>query len=311
MQSYCCNAPKTEFMNKLFRVCLFSIGSILFFSCQKELSSDEVTGGSDVRGTLRMKIDGTQWVANTAAGASIDFGLLSIYGISKDKKELFILLEGASTQTYSLDEKSLSVAALVDSTEADPYAYTTNQADITKAGGTVKLTSIDVAKRTVSGTFEFKMFRDFDNKQKVITEGVFENLSYAPVTPPGGSTDTLKVKINGVDLKPDLAAGLVAFDQIAITGSESGTLKSVGLFIPKSITVGTYDIGSIILGSAYTGIYNASATLYMASESGKLTILEHNTSTKRIRGNFEFKAVEFAGSQTAQLTSGYFSVKYN
>ena len=297
-------------MAKLFRVCLLFFATIAAISCQKELSSDSVGGGSDVRGTLRMKIDGTQWVANSVAGASIDFGLLSIYGMSKDKKELFILLDGSATQTYSLDENSLSVAALVDSTE-DPNAYTTNQADITKAGGTVKLTSIDAAKRTVSGTFEFKLFRDFDTKQKVITEGVFENLSYAPVTPPGGSTDTLKVKINGVDLKPDLAAGIIAFDQIAITASESGTLKSVALFFPKSVTTGTYDIGSAILGATYSGIYNASATLYMASESGKLTILEHNTSTKRIRGNFEFKAVEFAGTQTAQLTSGYFSVKYN
>ncbi|MEP6952031.1 MAG: hypothetical protein ABI863_22265 [Ginsengibacter sp.] len=44
--------------------------------------------------------------------------------------------------------------------------------------------------------------------------------------------------------------------------------------------------------------------------SGTLTILEHNITTKRIRGNFNFHASEVPGTKVSELTEGYFSVIY-
>jgi hypothetical protein len=57
-------------------------------------------------------------------------------------------------------------------------------------------------------------------------------------------------------------------------------------------------------------VYNT-GTGALASLSGTLEILERNTTTKRIRGNFLFKGEDVADVLApAQLTEGYFSVTY-
>jgi hypothetical protein len=64
------------------------------------------------------------------------------------------------------------------------------------------------------------------------------------------------------------------------------------------------------LGGQYIGLYNPNTTTTLASTSGTLTIFEHNKSTKRIRGNFNFVAEPVLGGASVPLTEGYFSVKY-
>ncbi len=45
-------------------------------SCQKEVSNESSTDDSAVKGVLKMKIDGTQWVADKLATASIMAGYI-------------------------------------------------------------------------------------------------------------------------------------------------------------------------------------------------------------------------------------------
>ena len=60
----------------------------------------------------------------------------------------------------------------------------------------------------------------------------------------------------------------------------------------------------------YFGLYMDGTTSF-GSESGTLKILEHNTTSKRIRGTFDFEAQEPTNaSSTAKLTEGYFSIQY-
>jgi hypothetical protein len=306
-------------MFRVLRLCLIVIAGLSIASCSKEKSVEKNTGGSGslVNGVLKMKIDGQQWVADAAAGATVESGIIGIYGISKDKKQFVITLSGTASGTYKLDQVLLNAAALTDSNDTNLNAFASNQGDSTQAGGTVIITKIDQDKKTISGTFQIKVFREMDNKGKVLTEGIFEDLSFAPVEPPstggpGGQTgggDTLKVKLNGADMNISVVAGISASGVITIVGTETATSRSVGLVIPANITPGQYNIGS--LGATYMGTYNSSSTQYLVSESGKLTITEHNTATKRIRGSFEFKAVEVTGgNQSAQLTAGYLSLTY-
>lgn len=265
-----------------------------------------------------MKIDGQQWVADDAAGATNESGVIGLYGIGKDKKQFVITLLGTATGTYKLDQASLNAAALTDGNEASQLAYVSNQGTATTAGGEVIVTKIDNTKKTISGTFQVKIFRDFDNKGKVLTEGVFEDLSFAPVTPPttgnpgtgGGSTTGNKfaVKINNADFKPTLIAGVTSFGLLSIVATDATSKKSVGFQLPASIAVGEYTFAG--LGGTYTGQYNASESQFLLAETGKLKITEHNTTTKKIVGTFEFEAKEFGGTVTASLTAGSFTITY-
>src|SRR5687768_13146434 len=153
---------------------------LFFVSCQKEISTDS-TGdpSSPLNGSLRMKIDGKGWAADKGVGAFVMNDLLHLSGYSADKKYFHFTLSDDVPGTYILNQSSLSAAALTDSNSTTTYAFATNQGEDEQfAGGVVVVTSVDQRNKTVSGTFQFKMFREYDSAQIVITDGVFAKVSY-------------------------------------------------------------------------------------------------------------------------------------
>jgi Family of unknown function (DUF6252) len=278
-------------------------------SCQKEISEETGAGPSTgVNGVLKMKIDGQQWVADEVAGASILGGFIAITGISKDNKTFLIQVEDLGVTTYQLDQQSLGGAALTDENEINQNSYTTNQGlDLNDAGGQVVITKIDQTKKTITGTFSFKMFRDIDSKQLVITEGVFEDLKYTTELPPTTGSD-LSVKIDGTAWAGKSVAGLAQSGTLTISATELDLSKTVGLSMPSDITPGTYDFSQF---GPYIGLYLKGTSVFLGATSGKLIISEHNTATKTIKGTFNFTAEEVTGgTAVSQLTEGVFSVKY-
>jgi hypothetical protein len=258
-----------------------------------------------------MKIDGQQWVANTSAGATILAGYIVIQGLSNDNRSFLIQLGDNGVATYQLDQQSAGVAFLTDANDASGNPYTTNQGtSASDAGGTVIVTKIDQVNKTISGTFSFKMFREDDNKQVTITEGSFENLKYTTELPPTSGADAdLKVKVNGTLWTAQVVNGAVSNGKLLISGAATDLTKTVGLYMPANVTAGTYDFSPI---GSYVGYYTSgpvSSPLVYASLSGKLTITEHNTSTKTIKGTFSFTGTD-GGTGTVQLTEGSFTVKY-
>ena len=287
-------------------------------SCQKEISFEpgQAGGGSGTgaNGILKMKIDGKQWVADKAAGASLMVGMINISGLGNDKKTFTITLSDTVARTYVLSNvittiDSAHAAALYDSVSATNDSWSTVAGDDpSMAGGWVNIAKIDKVKKTMSGSFQFKMYRETDSSTVVITEGVFENLSYATTLPPASATDTFRVKISGSSWTPASIVGVVNFGSISVVANEVSLSKTVGITMPANIATGSYTFD--FLGGQYIGAYNPNPTTTLASTSGTLTILEHNTSTKRIRGNFNFVAEPVLGGTGVNLTEGYFSVKY-
>ncbi len=289
---------------------VFLLLTMLIISCQKEVNVELGTQGiPGISGTLKMKINGSQWTASRGAGASIIAGYTDINGISADGKSLSITLNDTVPGTYVLDQISFNVAALSDSVDLGGLAYTSNEGiDTTKAGGMVIVTAIDKINKTISGTFHFKAYREFDSKQKQVTEGVFDKLPYVSTLPPASLTDTLHVKVDNVDWTAKSITGTLSGTDIFITGSELDVSKLLVLSIPSNTTPGTYNLDA--LTGTYIGIYSPVSTSIMTSSSGKITVLEHNITTKRIRGNFNFIAIDRATNKSSQLTAGYFSLVY-
>jgi hypothetical protein len=285
-------------------------------ACQKELSYELGNGTPNgngnptgVNGVLKMKIDGQQWVADKVASASIIQGVVAIGGMSNSRKTFILRLDKDRLGDFLLSQDSFHIMVLSDSTE-NPFSYATNEGnDTTESVGHVRVSKIDTTRKTISGTFNGKLYRALDGKTRMITEGVFENLSYTTTLPPVNSKDTFRVKIDGAGWTPQSVTGAaISFtNQLSIVANDATATKTVGITMPLNITPGTYNLD--FFGLTYIGQYNLGST-YLASQSGKLTILEHNVSTKRIRGNFNFVGKELLGPQTAQITEGYFSVIY-
>lgn len=291
---------------------------VLITSCQKEIDFDANNPAnpnppSSVTGNLKAKFNGTQWNANKAAGASRFAGLINITGYSTDRKILTITLTDSGVHKYILSDVTMNAAALIDSNDANPYSFVSNQGTYpSTSGGEVIISKIDTAKKTMSGTFSFKVYRDMDSSMKTVTEGSFTDLAYATSMPPSSATDTFKVKIDGSPFTPVSVTGvnIAMMNQIAINATDATASKTVGLLFPSNITAGTYQFAFF---GTYMGLYNPNTNPAnsKSSVSGTLTILEHNTAIKRIRGSFDFRAEEIATpANFAMLTEGYFSVKY-
>lgn len=301
-------------MFKSIRFLFTAVIALSFIACQKEMSLENSSGtpgggggGGTVPGALKMKINGTQWVADNVAEATLLGGYINIYGLSKTHKDISINIADTVPGTYTLDQNSNAYAELSDSTE-NPEVYTSYDGqDTSFAGGTVVITSIDKVNKTISGTFKFKMYRDSDSKRLTITEGVIDKLPYISSLPPASSTDTLKVKVDGVLWTVPSIGAVSTSGLISINGAESDFSKFIGLSVPSGTTPGTYDFTT---SGPYIGVYNPNSSTVLIAQSGKITILENNTSTRRIRGNFNFPATALAGGLSAQLTEGYFSVHY-
>jgi len=307
-------------IKKIFYSSLTILVVISFNSCQKEVDPG-ILGNTNnpASGNFKAKIDGVQWVANSAAGASRMLGLINISGRSTDRRYVSITLTDSGVHNYTLDANSMNAAAYVDSNLSNPASLTTNQGvNPGDAGGMVNVTAIDAINKRISGTFSFKVFRQFDGAQKTFTEGSFTNIPYATSLAPGAATDTFRVKIAGTLWTPPtvVAAKTPALPpqllpQIAITGTSADGTKSVGMFMPENITPGNYTFD--LFGGVYLALYNPDTdpNHSQGAMSGTLTILSHNTSTRRIRGNFNFHAEALLNPLLfTELTEGYFAVSY-
>jgi hypothetical protein len=294
---------------------LFSLAFItLVISCEKEASFEPSNPGAPsgvVSGSFKAKINGVQWTANKAAAAARFGGIINISGFSTDKKVLTITLTDSGVHRYILADQTINASAFIDSSETNKFAYTTNQGTYpTQSGGEVNITSINEAKKTISGTFSFKMFREMDNAAKTISEGSFKDISYSTSLPPSSSLDTFRVKIDNSSWVPQSITGYNLGGQIVINATNSTGTKAVGLVVPSNVRPGYYTLD--FFGMTYIGSYNPdnNPANSKTAMNGNLQILEHNTTTKRIRGNFSFKAETLLGTDSAMISDGYFSVKY-
>lgn len=287
---------------------------ILFYACQPELSSPNSTN-PNVTGDFRAKINGVQWVANRASSAARTLGIINITGQGTDGKTITMTLQDSGVRTYYLTPNALQAGAYQDSAAGTTGFASNASADTSKAGGIVNITVIDTVRKTISGTFRFKVYRATDSATRSITEGVFNNISYAPVVVTPSGTDTFRVKVDGVDFAYTSLNGIrltSPLDIVSITASTANSAKTVGITMPGNVTAGTYNFTPG--GFDYIGQYNintsATSGIFMSSYTGTVEVLEHNTTTKRIRGNFNFKAKSILTRDSANLTAGYFSVKY-
>ncbi|HMH34766.1 MAG TPA: DUF6252 family protein [Puia sp.] len=286
---------------------------LFLFACQKEKSFEKAAGnGGNTSADFRAKINNQQWVAaDSTRGASIIGGITNITGISSDNMQISITLNGTSAGNYTLDQNSFNVGTFIDRNSVNTFAFATNQGlDTTQAGGTVVITEINTASKTISGNFQFKVFRGLDQQQLLITEGVFTNLPYVTSLPPASNTDSFFVKADGTGWNPPSITTSISMGKLIIAASETDASRSIGLVMPQDVMVGLHqmDFGA----GNFFGEYNPNPSSFLVSDtSGTLTIIENNSSTRRIKGTFQFKADDASGgSQTALLTEGSFSVGY-
>ena len=111
-------------------------------------------------------------------------------------------------------------------------------------------------------------------------------------------------------------ASVESFGQLMITASKNYGQESIGLSVPSTISVGTYNLGSIL--SSYRATYiwgNQAEDLYNSGDGNgsQLTITSHDLNNKVISGTFHFVAtpdISNPSTDTFDITGGTFTINY-
>lgn len=315
-------------MKYLLMSLLIVIGIV---SCQKEITDEIAVDPSDTikvitadTGKLQADIDGVRWVANGTVKATYSAadtnGLPPYFTISATSTDGRTLVFGGVDSIvrakvydmYAIDTSFfVNAANYSDSSSTTKGAFTSQDSILifgTKVGS-FSITSFDASKKTISGSFSFKVGRDSDSSIKTFTNGTFTNVPYTIASNPGSQgTDSFHVKINDTlfnayNIVPGVGAGAVA-----INGVDSLGNKTVAVSFPQTIAPGSYIFDMLTRSAIYS--IGTSVAYPVTAGTGSLQILENNSVSKRVRANFSFvgKRAGVTGD-SARLTEGYFSVE--
>lgn len=297
-------------------------------SCQKELSEENgqlptnPPPGTGSTSNFRAVINGQPWEASLRA-ASRGNRTITLSGTSAASQTLAITLGDSGIHTYRLAPNSTNNFALfTDAALSNPAPFLTNPFVIPNpafpavgnAGGTVSITAIDTVNRWMTGTFSFNVLRVSDGQTRTVTNGVFTQLPYSingggGGVPPPANNDTLYGDVNGTRFTPPniIASAVPGSGTIVINGSDISTGRSFTITVPDTITTGTY----LMNASGILVAYSSSLTQLYTATLGTLNISSHNTTTKRIRGTFNFTGTLLTGGTGSVLvTNGFMAVSY-
>lgn len=130
---------------------------------------------------------------------------------------------------------------------------------------------------------------------------------------PNTNTDNaFSLKLNGTAFNTSSFYVQEQFGDIMIN-TQHFTGTNVGIKIKSSLSVGTHNLndsdnfGRVDLNSGQS-VNNTSS--FYSNGSGNITITEHNTTTKFIKGTFNFVATDTYGNNSQNVTSGSFQANY-
>lgn len=266
-------------------------------------------------GSMTFKVDSTTTFQSSLVGSVWEPTNSTLNLTAKGGKSIIVInvqmTAGLKVGTYPISASSVALTNAF----YRPDTSVTNEgyySIVASAGGSLIITSL-TADSLITGTFSFNLINPLTSKVKKITVGVYSDVKVVnnkSIVSTG--SNTFSAKIDGVAFTPTQITGSSSSGQLII-GASNGT-KSIALSVLSTIAVGTYTMD--FFGTSQ-GIYNptlsATGTTYVASAAtSKLTITEHNTATKSIKGTFNFKGTELAGTGTTSflITEGAFSVKY-
>lgn len=151
--------------------CLFILNS-----CQKEFENPQ-DAPADTTVKFEAKINGSLFSAVLSGAVIRPDSVISIAGQSADGQMMVFTLKDSGVHVYDLDMNSTT--NFCGYTDARSFAFASNQGyKPGDAGGKVAIILLDRVKRLISGTFNLKVYREDDNTQRIITEGIFNNISY-------------------------------------------------------------------------------------------------------------------------------------
>jgi hypothetical protein len=282
--------------NLLILISAFVIG-FSFTACEEEPADTN-------RPLMTALIDGSTWRC-PEPNARVSDNQIIVYGTSADGQSIQITVFDGEKGVYTLNAANLHEGTVTPNTSDYAEIYSTsNHSD---GNGQVRISSINEDDRTISGSFNFRAYKQ-GGGYKNVTNGEFTKVPYKYINT-SDTTSVVNVLTAMVDQDEFTAASVTAADSsgiIHITGSLSESFESITLEIPDTLGGGSHSIDPS--NGPVMAFYQEGLSNYPAV-AGSTTISEHDTENDIIRGSFFFN-VEDNNDQTISISTGYFEVQY-
>jgi hypothetical protein len=314
------------------------ITALSFFSCENEpldpslLNSDPANsgggnsgggntgggntggGGSTASGVFKVDFDSQTFTANSTQ-AIVNNTTIAITGLKSNGSFFQITLLGTpAVGTYNNTNTSQLALAYSGGSGQIPYLGASNASFSAYPNyndtAELKISSIDTANKIIKGTFKFNggQINGSQLNIKNFTNGEF-NLSYTTDVP-APTNNSFFAKLDGAAFNPTNITGLKSSGFISIIGRR-GSVENIALSFADNITAGT-TVNFTPFSSDARGQYiidNNPSNIH--GGTGSVTIISHNTSTKRIKGTFTFNAETlFPPISSKLITEGTFDITY-
>ena len=296
---------------------------VTFFSCTNEpidsaINLDDFGGNNNQPAVFKADFSGTTWTATTYQ-AVISSNSIQIVGTKPNGDTFAFMIEGNAVGNYAANSNLLTFTP-----SGSEFGYwSVNNSNPAENTGSISITNIDTVNKKISGTFVYKGYWSDTTTTSILpvqfTNGVFTNIPYTSSTPPP-SNYYVRATQDGVakDWSTAITASYVlpapnarSLDIIGLNGA-----SSIGLHISNdtgaAITTGVYPFVFVSVGCNYSEGTTMFSTDYSNStiSSGNITITEFDTTSKTIKGTFNFTGKDNAMTSSKVFTNGEFYVHY-
>lgn len=273
------------------------------------------TGVSVALGVFKADFDAQTFTANSTQ-AIVNNTTIAITGLKADGSFFQITLLGVpALGTYNNTNSTQLALAYSAGNGQIPYVGVPSTALSASAAYTdtaeLKILSIDTANKIIKGTFKFTGGKidpiTSQVSSKIFTNGEF-NLNYATDVP-APVNNNFFAKIDGVDYIPTNITGIKTSGSIAIIGRR-GAIENIALNFDDTVVAGTTVTFDPFSNSRGQYVLDANPANIFGG-TGSITIIAHNTSTKRISGTFNFVAATILPPIISKnITVGTFDLTY-
>lgn len=300
------------------------IVSLTFVSCTDEpidpslldpSNSNNTGGGSTTAsGVFKADFDGQTFTANTTQ-AIVNNSTIAITGMKSNGSFFQITLLGTpAIGTYNNSNSTQLGLAYSTGSGQIPYIGASSSSFSAYPSYTdtaeLKISSIDTANKIIKGTFKFNggQINGSQFNIKNFTNGEF-NLNYtADVAAP--TNNSFFAKLDGAAFNPTNITGIKSSGLISIVGRR-GSVENIGLAFADNITAGTTVTFSPFSSNARGQYIVDNNPSNIFGGTGSVTIISHNTTTKRVKGTFSFNASTLLPPISSRsITEGTFDVTY-
>lgn len=326
------------FMKKMYLIkgMLLAFLAFQFFSCENEPLTgkfpQEQQNDAD-EGQFRAQIEGQEFIAATATAILNSDNELIIIGEKPGGKNITLGVKDAAVGTFSLSTGSTNENAGVYIDGAtNSFPYTT--AEAFGGSGQLKITELDTAEQTVTGTFNFtgvRMKVDNDGnpildgngvpvmEEVEITSGAFNYIPYELDGTGGGSgnsNDEFFAKVDGVDFIADsisVTEPVVGDRHMVKVEAKSSNGELLRIDVPRSLGEGTFEMERISDGTKLIAVYNAGdGAENLSSNPGSISINEFDLERGVLKAIFNFTGTDPLNQlpDVVEVTEGSFTVHF-